>query len=275
MKRVIFSLGMIALVSLSGCSFIKSADETTPSKNDYTIVIIGGLKSKQEQMILLRSSLPGSIVIVPEKCIPLWLAADTVLRQIKEKGVKGKLVLIGYSWGGLIAREIDGEHPGLVKAVVTIATPSGNFGRVPNVIADFTVRPQDSNSTTPLFLIGGYVNIAAQKRWWMETGESDGVVDVSSILATGKRAVTASVFIEGEHGELLQSTKVADQIKTWLGQIGGNDVLVADANRTMMESLLSNRKKALLQWAFTTGLFPVILLDSARDFGNSVVNSSK
>jgi hypothetical protein len=265
MKHIIIGVSMIALVSLSGCFFIKSAGETKLLENDHTIVIVGGLKSTQEQMNLLWSRFPGSVVVVPEKCIPLWLAADTVLAQIKEKGVKGKLVFIGYSWGGLIAREIDGEHPGLVKAVVTIATPSGNFGRVPNVIADFTVRPQDSNSTTPLFIIGGYVSAGVQKRWWMKTGESDGVVDVSSILATGKRSVRASVFIEGEHGELLQSAKIAGQIKTWLAQLGGNDVLVADSSRTMMESLLSNRKKALLQWAFTTGLFHVILVDSARD----------
>lgn len=255
-------VGIAAFLLINGCAGVKSRDAALSRDNAPAIVIIGGAYCTGAQMEMLRSYFPGSVTIVPEKYFPLWLGADAVLQQIRSKGVQGDLILIGHSWGGLIAREIDGEHPGLVRAVVTIATPSGNFRLTPDAVSDFALRPKDDNSTTPLYIIGGYKSPV--KRWWMLTDESDGVVDISSLMATGKRSVKASAIFEREHVELLQDINVADQIKTWLTQLDHTRSVAASAI-TLEVPLISNRKKAILQWAFVTGFFDVILIDLAQE----------
>lgn len=257
-----FGVGIVAFLLINGCAGTTSGDTTLALDSAPTIVIIGGAYSTRTQMEMLRGHFPGSIVIVPEKYFPLWLGADAVLKQIKNKGVQGNLILIGHSWGGLIAREIDGEHPGLVKAVVTIATPAGNFRLTPNAVSDFALRPTDSDSTTPLYIIGGYKSPV--KRWWMLTDESDGVVDISSLMATGKRSVKASAIFKREHVELLQDINVADQVKTWIAQLDHTRSVAASAI-TLEVPIISNRKKAILRWAFVTGFFDVIFFDLAKE----------
>jgi pimeloyl-ACP methyl ester carboxylesterase len=254
--------GLLALLLIAGCAGMKSRNTAPSRDNAPTIVIIGGAYCTGEQMEFLRSYFPGSIAIVPEKYFPLWLGADAVLMQLKNKGVKGNLILIGHSWGGLIAREIDGEHPGLVKAIVTIATPSGNFRLTPDAVSDFALRPKDDNSTTPLYIIGGYKSPV--RRWWMLTDESDGVIDLSSLMATGKRSVEASAIFEREHVALVQDIKVADQIKNWLAQLDQSGS-VAFSTIKREAPLMSNRTKAILQWAFVSGFFDVILYDLAQE----------
>jgi pimeloyl-ACP methyl ester carboxylesterase len=255
------SISIIVFILVPGCAGTKPGTTTAKRDNGYTVVIIGGARSTPEQMEVLRSSFPESVVIVPSKYYPLWLGADAVLKQIKDKGGKGKLVLIGHSWGGLLAREIDGEHPGLVKAVVTIATPCGNFRYTPDGFSDVAFRPQDRNSTTPLYIIGGYGKVGT--KWWMKTSESDGVVDISSVMATGGRSIKGSAIVEGEHSELLQDVNVIGQIKTWLAQADELSI-TAPAEITANAPILSNRKVALLRWSFMTGMFHIALIDLAK-----------
>ena len=260
-KIVTACIGILVLFLAEVCAETKQENVTQSRRSEPTIVIIGGANSTTEQLELLRGNFPGSVVIVPDKFYPLWFGADTVLRQIKDKGVKGKLVLIGHSWGGLLAREIDGEHPNLVKAVITIATPCGSFRYTPEGVSNAALRPQDGNSKTPLFIIGGRKNVA--QRWWMKTDDSDGVVDITSVMATGERTVNGSAILAGEHSELLQDPKVIGQIKQWLAEPD-------DKRRTAPAEIkanafhLSNRQVALLRWSFLTGFFNVTLLDFAQ-----------
>jgi pimeloyl-ACP methyl ester carboxylesterase len=260
-KIVAACISIMALVLADVCADTKQENITLSQGSGPTIVIIGGANSTTEQLELLRGNFSGSVVIVPDKYYPLWLGADTVLRQIKDNGVKGKLVLIGHSWGGLLAREIDGEHPNLVKAVVTIATPCGNFRYTPEGVSNVALRPQDGNSKTPLYIIGGRKNVA--QRWWMKTDDSDGVVDISSVMATGERTVKGSAILEGEHSELLQDLKVIGQIKQWLAEPDDKRT-IAPAEVKANAFHLSNRKVALLRWSFMTGFFYITLLDLAQ-----------
>ena len=260
-KIVAACIGIMALLLADVCAETKQENITLSVPSGATIVIIGGANSTTEQLELLRGNFPGSVVIVPDKFYPLWFGADTVLRQIQDKGVKGKLVLIGHSWGGLLAREIDGEHPDLVKAVVTIATPCGNFRYTPEGVSNAALRPQDGNSKTPLYIIGGRKNAA--QRWWMRTDDSDGIVDISSVMATGERTVKGSAILEGEHSELLRDPKVLGQIKQWLAE-PDDTRMTAPAEARANAFHLSNRKVALLRWSFLTGFFNAALLDLAK-----------
>jgi len=272
----VFSVYICVVVFLAGCASVKLTNTTTVNDSDYTVVIIGGSNSTPTQLELLHRSFPGSVVIVPEIYYPLWLGSDAVLRKIKEKGVTGRLVLIGYSWGGLIAREIDGEHPNLAKAIVTIATPCGNFKYTPEGLSDIVIRPQDSSSRTPLYIIGAYRDDAV-KRWWMTTEKSDGVVDIASVMATGERAVRGFTILYGEHSELLQDTNVIAQIQKWLAQPDDDNLIAQEA--VAKKPVLNNRKAALLRWSFMTGFFHTVLLDSIYEiwdisFFNANGNSS-
>lgn len=232
MKNATICIGLIIVFFLSDCLLIGQEKNSASGEERHTVVIIGGKHSTPGQMSLLSNSFPGSVVIVPEASFPLWFAADSVLEQLKKKGVQGELVLIGHSWGGLIAREIDGGHPGLVRAVITIATPNGNFRLIPDIVSDFAFRPGDGNSTTPLFIIGGYSKACAEKKWWMTTEKSDGVVDIASIMATGPRNVAAATIFEGEHTELLRDAKVLGQIKTWFAHLPDRNGIKITANTT-------------------------------------------
>jgi hypothetical protein len=98
-KIVVACIGIMALLLADVCAGTKQENLTLSVPSGPTIVIIGGANSTTEQLELLRGNFPGAVVIVPDKFYPLWFGADTVLRQIKDKDVKGKLVLIGHSWG--------------------------------------------------------------------------------------------------------------------------------------------------------------------------------
>ncbi len=254
----VLSAYVCTLVLLAGCASANLKNTTALNDSGYTVVIIGGSNSTPTQLELLHKNFPGSVVIIPEIYYPLWLGSDAVLRKLREKGITGKLVLIGHSWGGLIAREIDGEHPNLAKAVVTIATPCGNFRYTPDALSGMVIRPQDSNSRTPLYIIGAYREDAA-KRWWMTTEKSDGVVDIASVMAMGERAVNGSTVLEKEHNELLQDAGVIMQIKKWLSQTEDDELIAREVE--VAKPILNNRKVALLRWSFMTGFFHTILLD--------------
>jgi pimeloyl-ACP methyl ester carboxylesterase len=164
-----------------------------------SVVIIGGWGSDKnpEELEYLQKNISGSIAIMPSRYWPLKESAADVLQQLKEKGMKGPLILIGHSWGGLIAREIDAENPGLVKKIVTIGTPNAGFWFAPW----FVYKVGDQKSQTPLWLIAGV---------------ADEVVNLGSALNVGPRQVNDLAVFPLGHVELLRSEEVVQQIKIWL-----------------------------------------------------------
>lgn len=163
------------------------------------VVIIGGWGSDADpgQLQFLQKFVPGSVAIAPNRYWPLTSAAADVLRQLKERGVFGELVLVGHSWGGLIARQIDAENPGRVKKIITIGTPNGGFWFAPW----FVWGVEDQKSPTPLCAIAG---------------AADEVVAVQSALDAGRRASDLAVFAGLSHVGLLGSAEVAGQVKSWI-----------------------------------------------------------
>lgn len=214
-KLLVVAAVVTAVILLTGCATTRVYDKTS-YEGAPTVVIIGGAGSTSDRLQEMHKAFPRSVAIVPQKYYPLGSAADTVLRQIRDAGVTGRLILVGHSWGGLIARTIDARNPGLVAAVVTIATPL-DIRFMPNGLGD-PFHPDDTISKTPLYVVAG-VKTGAERKWWMHTDESDGVVDVASATNFAGRKVTESVIVRGEgaeHSELVKSRAVIDQVQTWL-----------------------------------------------------------
>ncbi len=179
-----------------------------------SIVIISGKGGTLEQLEYLKTNIPGAVVVAPKKWYPISAGAEEVLGQLKEKGIDGKLILIGHSWGGLIAREIDAKNPGLVQKIITIATSSGGFRFTPRFIYDV----DDGNSTTPLYVIAGYNSV--QKKWHMKSGmKNDGTVGLESMLDFGRPIDGLKIFTDMGHMDFINSEKVVQQVHLWIGHL--------------------------------------------------------
>jgi len=185
------------------------------------IVIIGGASPEENIFLTMQKELQAEFpdrkveVIVPEAYWPLWRAVSTVLQQIRDAGIEGPVILIGHSWGGLIARQIDARNPGTVVAVITIATPL-DIRFMPNFGDPF--HPDDTDSETPLYVIAG-IKPGVEKKWWMRVRYSDEVVDIQTALDLRKRKVTDFAIFKGEnaeHSEIVKNLEVINRIKKWL-----------------------------------------------------------
>ncbi|MDD2753097.1 MAG: alpha/beta hydrolase [Candidatus Portnoybacteria bacterium] len=175
------------------------------------IIIVGGVGSNLEQVNGLKDGIPGSIVIIPDKMWPLSYAAEELLGRIREAGVTEQFIVVAHSWGGLIARRIDADNPGLVEKIITIASPSGGFG--PAFVRVF-FDTGDKESKTPLYVIAAYNNSAP--RFYMGTEKNDGVVDLKSALDLRGKKVIDQKVVEGEHTEVLNSQVVIQLVKSWM-----------------------------------------------------------
>ncbi len=173
--------------------FVKSAAA------DSTVILIGGCgKNAAEELWYLQKNIPGAIAIAPDTHWPLLEAAADVLWQIEKKGKRGKLILVGYSWGGLIARQIDAQNPGLIQKIITIGTPNGGFWFAPR----FVFSIDDTKSTTPIYAIAGL---------------NDKSVSLSSAMSVGRQIEDSMIFSGVGHADLIKSAIVAEKIRIWLG----------------------------------------------------------
>ncbi len=171
-------------------------------------ILIPGWGGETEQLSFLKENLPDSIVIKPARMMPIYEAADDVLSQIKDKGLAHQeITLIGFSFGGLIARELAGRYSELrIKKIITIGTPNGGYWVVPGFV--FSVTP----SGTPLYVIAGE---KGTEKWYLKS-PNDGAVDVESVLSVPPETLKDSVVYPLSHLDLIKSQEVANQIAAWL-----------------------------------------------------------
>ena len=207
MKKIIFVVAIIIIATL----LAGYAMAEVP-----TVVIIGGAGSTEEQLEPLHKAIKGSVVVIPEKYYPLSSAAEVVKHQIIKKGITGKVVLIGWSWGALIAHQINGMFDGFVVAIIAIASPL-DIAYVPSWMgAPF--YPDDDYSQTPLYIIAG-IDPNAPRKWYMTTSESDGVVDIEEVLSVKNRNLKEVAIIKGEdavHYEIIRHPETVKQVVKWL-----------------------------------------------------------
>lgn len=198
---------------------------------EATVVLIGGAGSNGDSsyMEFLIEKLPDAINVAPEKLWPFMDSAPVVWQQIQEAGVKGKMILIGHSFGGLIARRIAADHPKSVIAVITISSPSGGYWACPKWI----FRPGDEKSDVPLYVIAAYKE---ELEKWFFRGRNDGTVDVVSMLDIGREAADFVVLAGLDHMDVLRSEIVANVINHWIApHIIHTDQIVALATERVTE----------------------------------------
>ncbi len=208
MKKMMVAITTLFAVAIVFTTIAIAADNPT--------IIIGGVESRdREHGEVLRENIPGSIVITPNRMWPLSTAAEELLRQIREdERVSGRIIIIGCSWAGLIARRVDAENPGLVAMIVTIGSPSGGFGPA---FVRFFFDAGDKGSETPLYVIVGY-NSTFPARIYMEEGEeNDGTVTLKSALDFRGKKVSEFRVLKGlGHMELFKSPEVIQLVKSWV-----------------------------------------------------------
>lgn len=193
-KLVLLTLLLaIVLIVLWPTSIVGAAD----------VVIVGGWGAKAEELGLLHEQIPGSVVIVPRRYLPLGAAAAALYEQLR---ANGSAVFIAHSWGGLIVRQLAEDHPELVKAMVLIGTPSGGYWFAPQGLFHVAV---EKSAHIPVFVIAGNKGVSK----WYIPGPNDGTVEVSSVLSV--KAQEYRVLSLG-HVDLTQSAEVLTQIQLWI-----------------------------------------------------------
>lgn len=99
------------------------------------------------------------------------------LREVYEENGRRKVSLVGYSLGGLYARELAREFPDMVRSVVTLGTP---FGRM-----------DDPSQATPLPLEKIY-------RFFTRDSVHDGHADIGARCLTPPPVPVTSVYSRGD-----------------------------------------------------------------------------
>ncbi len=175
-----------------------------PISAECTTIIIPGSNTGAEQMAFLQASIPAAIVIYPVTMMPLSAAAESIKSQLDAKKIENVETIIGYSWGGLVARELAGRYPELqIKKIIQIASPNGGYRYAPAFI--FRTTP----STAEIYIIAG----ASSSRKWYLSGINDGVVDLDSVLSIPS---TEYAIFNLNHAELVRDINVIQKIIQWI-----------------------------------------------------------
>lgn len=213
MKKILVSAVVVVIaLFLSGCAMMKTHDSinTSESKMLYdntvplTVVIAGGfLTSDIKFMEPLKKGISGPVFgVVPNGLIPKSVAAENLYLQIieilKEKGIKGRIIMVAGSFAGLPSRILTAQHPELVVALITIGSPAGGY---PKSVNEFFFGTGDNNKT-PLYVIAS---------------DDDWVVSTKSALDLWPREVTDQKIFSGVgHFGLFKDTRVIAQVNTWV-----------------------------------------------------------
>lgn len=223
MKKANISIivAIITTLLLLGCVTVKTVNDNnktfSPGAPPTIIIVAGESETIRDQMKVLKNTFPGSELVISKEFFSFNSAEEDVLRQIRDRGILGPLVLIGYSGFGKVVREIDAKNPGLVVAIVTFGTALGKLRFIPEFISNIALRPDDAYSKTPLLVVGGFVKNDTDDHWWVaDKNRSDGVVDIASVTDLGNRQAELAVFEGLEHYMLLEDPKVMNKIKIWL-----------------------------------------------------------
>ena len=168
------------------------------------IVLIPGWDQNPQRMVSLQKELGGEIMITSSR-LPLWRAAEELNDQISLKDGE-KLVLVGFSWGGLISRQFAEMYPEKVRTVVVIGSPNGGYRFAPKEL--FRINVEKSRHVL-VYVVAGEKSV---RRWWLSE-VNDGVVDLESALNLPFRR---GLVLNLEHYEMLGSGVVSSQIRAWL-----------------------------------------------------------
>ncbi len=207
MKKTVLVTMVILALSLVGCATMKDSLRSKMLLDDgsITVVIIPGAGEDNLRITKKwQDAFPDSIIITPETRWPLYLGAEDIARQT-ERIITGRVVIIGLSFGGNLGREFDAMFSHLTVAVLTVGSPN-TVKYMVEFPAVWSIRPNDGNSNTPLFVAVG-VKPGIPKPVWMDD-PSDGTIGLAQATDFRDRKVKEITVFEYEHTALLENDEV-------------------------------------------------------------------
>ncbi len=120
--RAALGIGQLA----AGRSLLRAA----PSGDGHTVLVLPGLGATDASTATLRKFLTGLGYDVHGWGLGLNIGPSVgVVRGmrelLRELAVGAKVSVVGWSLGGIFARELAREHPGMVRQVITLGSPYG------------------------------------------------------------------------------------------------------------------------------------------------------
>lgn len=203
------------LILFSGCGTfsqqaIKQVAAPIPvALGGEKLVLIPGYGPESEKkMEFLQNSIGGIIVKPAKNYFLVEDAADDLFRQLKPLKLK-KIQLIGYSWGGIIARRFIEKYGQEIEVekIILIGTPNGGYWMMPKFVRNFLISQNPAGVS--VFVIAG--NKTA-KKWYLRS-LNDGKVDLESALDV--KAEEKLIFLL-DHTELINNEVVIKKVLEWL-----------------------------------------------------------
>ncbi|WP_433271861.1 esterase/lipase family protein [Actinosynnema sp. CS-041913] len=117
-----------AVVDLGQFAATRSLLRAAPSGDGHTVLVLPGLGAADGSTGLLRKFLTGLGYTVRgwglgRNIGPSVGVVDGMRALLREVGAERPVSLVGWSLGGIFARELAREHPGLVRQVITLGSP--------------------------------------------------------------------------------------------------------------------------------------------------------
>lgn len=194
MKKIVL-IGLIVLLLLS----VVVGGAVAQQK----VIIIPGWGHETEGLNYLKDRIENAEIIGYSHSMPISDAAEEVYEKIIFSNKK--VSIVGFSWGGLIARQIAAVHPEIVDKLIIIASPSGGYLFSPKFL--FKV----AKSEKAIFVIAG---TKSAKKWYLKE-VNDGKVDLDSVFSETLSIREVKIF-ELSHEELSQNEEVVSQVNVWL-----------------------------------------------------------
>lgn len=174
------------------------------------IVLIPGWGSKTNELDYLKDKIGANIIDYSDN-MPIKDVAEKLYQEILALSDGKAVSIVGYCWGGLLARQIAAAHPEIINKLIIIASPSGGYETF--LIPKFIFKV--SKSEKEIFVIAGN---KSKNKWYLDK-ENDGTVNLSSVLSAPK--IKKIKIFELGHHELLKDEQVVSQINVWLNDKEG------------------------------------------------------
>jgi pimeloyl-ACP methyl ester carboxylesterase len=205
---------------------MRMAQPVAPSGDGHPVVVFPGLASDQRAIEPLTSFCRGlgypthdwgrGFNAGPQGDVQRWLdsLADDI-HQISQAHAK-RLSLIGWSLGGIYAREVAKRISGDVRQVITIGTPFAGSPEHSNVGWLYRMLSGQPAALEPQ--LEAELSVAPNLPTTSIYSRSDGIVAWQSCIQAGHRCDVENIEVDGSHCGLGWNTKVLSVLADRLSQ---------------------------------------------------------
>lgn len=201
MKKIILTVLIIM--------FFATVNETAAQEKKI-VVLFPGWGGNENQLLFLKKAFKEEemevLIVKITFHISLAKVADEVEKQLDGRLRGQKVVLIGFSFGGLVARQFASDYPNNIEKIIIIGTPNNGYPLMPWFMYSI------GKNTKPIYIIAGN---KSEAKWFLNR-ENDGAVDIESAFSVPPNLVRDSALFHLSHLELINSREVAQKILSWI-----------------------------------------------------------